>query len=439
MKADQIAQMDKIYSHAHLTLVAAAGEDSLYGLPGIGGRQRHPQGRFSVDNVAIIQIFPHTSAQLSASRWASRGWTYQEGYLSPRRLIFTDHQVSYLCNTMYCTETVRKPQNLSGSEKDADNSSFLGMIPSASSFRGTSNRDRWDHLKRRQLVNYTKRKLTKESDSLNAILGLFRTLEPSDIRHLHGIPFREVSRAAVSWLEFPLAWHHEEVAMRRQQFPSWSWSGWEGGIRMNEPDIRVSDDYGIGLVKEDGHVLPLQDWFHQEMQSPNLSSANAPRVLRITAMTVQINFKETSWADLDESLSQMSRLAGMSFTDGIHAVLPIREDVTAMTYAYMDEDVPLDGDILGLVLRPRYQEPHLSRRPHTILLLRHGGQHYQRIGLVRVSHWPKTRAAAAGDFDPQTVYVDSQGMPLEEFSWGDESQKSPLWLQGAIERTVTIS
>ncbi|RFN48837.1 het-domain-containing protein [Fusarium flagelliforme] len=109
LKDEQIAQMDKIYSGALLTLVAAAGEDSSYGLPGIGIKERIPMERFNIDSVAIIQSPPHLSAQISGSTWAERGWTYQEGYLSPRRLIFTDYEVAYLCNTMLRTESVKKP------------------------------------------------------------------------------------------------------------------------------------------------------------------------------------------------------------------------------------------------------------------------------------------------------------------------------------------
>ncbi|KAK1985275.1 heterokaryon incompatibility protein-domain-containing protein, partial [Colletotrichum cereale] len=111
-KRAQIAQMHEIYSRAHLTLVAAAGEDSSYGLPGIRKKHRPRMGRFSVGDVNIVQMLPHTSAQTLRSKWATRGWTYQEGYLAPRRLIFTDNQVSYLCNAMHCAETIRKPQNL---------------------------------------------------------------------------------------------------------------------------------------------------------------------------------------------------------------------------------------------------------------------------------------------------------------------------------------
>ncbi|KAK8044140.1 hypothetical protein PG993_004164 [Apiospora rasikravindrae] len=443
MKANQISQMDRIYAHAYLTIVAAAGHDDSYGLPGVGEKTRRPQGHLSVtENVYIIQIFPHTSAELDRATWARRGWTYQEGYLSPRRLIFTDHQVSFLCNVAHHTETIQKPKRLSRVELDAGKSSFLDMIPntvlhSGGRGRGDSNLERqWEDLKREQLVNYTRRQLTKEGDSLNAILGLFRALQPSGIRHLHGVPVRQDREGKDSRLEFPLAWHHEaEGSRRRLGFPSWSWSGWEGGIRMNEPDICVPVDCDIGLVESNGDtVVPLRDWMNGDLRNPDLSSANASSVLSVTALTVQVQCVRKGWAGLNETLSNQSRLAGMSFRDGVHAVLPIGEGVTQMAYAHMDEDTSLDDEILGLVLRP----PWLSRK-NAILLLRQDAQHeqhYQRIGLVRVSGFAMTRPAAVGDSDPQTVHVGSDGLPLQEV---EQVEGLPLWLEEAVERTITIS
>ncbi|RSL60119.1 hypothetical protein CEP51_013824 [Fusarium floridanum] len=435
LKSAQIAQMHEIYSRACLTLVAAAGENSSYGLPGIGTKRRLPMQHFIIDNIVITQMRPHLSAQISRSTWAGRGWTYQEGYLSPRRLIFTDHEVAYLCNTMHCAETVKKPETLSESEKKADTTNFLDIIPSASglhrTFDGLDN-ERWHQLKQKQLPNYTRRKLTESSDSVNAVFGLFRTLESSGIRHIHGTPIRRVSPLAAShWVEFCLTWHHEVVAKRCPTFPSWSWSGWVGGIRMSEPDIRDSDVREIALVKEYGDTIPLRDWFDNEMPCPNSPSTSASQVLRISATTVWVSFEEKSWVDLNEKSSTQSQVVGMSFIDGTHAVLPIREDITALPYAYMDENVSLDGGALGLILQRKCQKWR-----YTILLLKQNGDHYQRIGLVRVSSWNKTRAAAIGNSDPPMVYVNSEGIPVDEFTRSDET---PLWLQGATEETITIS
>lgn len=45
------------------------------------------------------------SDSIKQSKWATRGWTYQEGCLSRRRLIFTEKEVLFLCNKLLVKET----------------------------------------------------------------------------------------------------------------------------------------------------------------------------------------------------------------------------------------------------------------------------------------------------------------------------------------------
>ncbi|KAF4966233.1 hypothetical protein FSARC_6118 [Fusarium sarcochroum] len=430
LKTKQVGQMHEIYSCACVTLVAAAGEDSSYGIPGIGAKQRLPMEHLEVDDVSIIRMFPHTSTQIFQSVWASRGWTYQEGFLSPRRLIFTDHEVSYLCNAMHHTETVRKPLPLPETEIERDIASFLEIMPSVPSLYGSKD-EHWRQLKQKQLPNFTRRQLTEKSDSIKAVLGLLRSLESSGIRHIYGIPVRRVSTSPSDRVAFCLAWHHEATAERYHEFPSWSWSGWIGGICMREPDVFYSGDHQIELMEEDYHTtLSLQDWFSEQMQKSDPTGTSAPRVLHISAMTIRIRLENKSWDGLNKMHSVQSQLAGMSYMDGIHAVLPIREDVTALAYAYMDENVSLDAEILGLILQA---ESRKSR--YTILLLRHDKDHYQRVGLIGVSSCDMTRPTAPENSDPQTVYVDKGGAPIDRFTRDD---KPPLWVQTAVRRAVSI-
>ncbi|KAF2726899.1 HET-domain-containing protein, partial [Polyplosphaeria fusca] len=103
-KMTQIAQMNRIYSNAQTTIVAAAGNGPYYGLPGVSSRTRKRQGTFEIDGIILAEVFPDTRQALDASTWISRAWTYQESFLSRRRLIFTDRQVSFVCNTMFCAE-----------------------------------------------------------------------------------------------------------------------------------------------------------------------------------------------------------------------------------------------------------------------------------------------------------------------------------------------
>jgi hypothetical protein len=97
-------KMGNIYPNAIVTIVAAAGEDAAYGLPGVGSTKRTPQYESKTGQCTLRQVFPFQDYALRETKWASRAWTYQEGYLSIRRLIFTDHQAHFLCNHSFVEE-----------------------------------------------------------------------------------------------------------------------------------------------------------------------------------------------------------------------------------------------------------------------------------------------------------------------------------------------
>jgi hypothetical protein len=423
--------MDKIYSQACLTLIGGAGEDSSYGLPGVGKRTRQAQAKVKIRDLALVQVFPHTAFQLGQSKWATRGWTYQECYLARKRLIFTDHQISYLCNTMHCAETIRKPLNL---ELAAGNKPFLGIIPSKSIFDSRKESRGLIGLNL-HLQNYSERNLTYDSDSLNAILGILRFGEESGFRHIHGMPLRRSVSKRLPGLAIPLGWYHLNTGRRRSQFPSWSWAGWKGGIRMDDPDIRVPEDCEIELTNQTGKSISLQGWFDNAISSSaGETSSGFPPMLRVKAMTVTIAFQSQCWSSLNDNLSQMSEKGGMSFVDGPHTMLPIEKGISALTYAYLDEPTSLDDDdILGLIVWPKEVQQDSPRRSQTVLLLKPDGRRYHRVGILRVRHGCVTRPA--GNLTPQIVYMDDEGSVLEEIEYRDEC---PLWLQGAAMRTVDI-
>jgi hypothetical protein len=98
--------VDKIYEGALATIVAAAGEDSDYGLPRIS-RARETQQTAAFNGLALVASLPRLPAILAKSKWATRGWTYQEAVLSRRCIFFTTHQVYFVCReTTYC-EAIR--------------------------------------------------------------------------------------------------------------------------------------------------------------------------------------------------------------------------------------------------------------------------------------------------------------------------------------------
>ncbi|KAF2185577.1 HET-domain-containing protein [Zopfia rhizophila CBS 207.26] len=104
----QIQSMDEIYQQSVVTVVAAAGDDPRYGLPGIGATPRERQPCVKVGNKTLVYT-PYVRKEILNSNWNSRGWTYQEGLLARRKLVFTATQVYFQCNAMHCLESIRAP------------------------------------------------------------------------------------------------------------------------------------------------------------------------------------------------------------------------------------------------------------------------------------------------------------------------------------------
>jgi hypothetical protein len=98
--------MGSIYSAASLVIIAAAGSDPSYGLPGVSIRPRHPQRLVKMGDCTLVETHYNVKWAIENSQWAKRAWTYQEGHLARRRLIFTDYQVAYVCDNAICLETL---------------------------------------------------------------------------------------------------------------------------------------------------------------------------------------------------------------------------------------------------------------------------------------------------------------------------------------------
>ncbi|KAK0620053.1 heterokaryon incompatibility protein-domain-containing protein, partial [Immersiella caudata] len=372
-KLEQIAQMDKIYSRAALTLVAAAGDSASYGLPGVS-RPRLAQKVRVVSGVAMIQIFRHTHVQLTTSKWATRDWTFQEFMLSPRRLIFAEDQISFVCNTSHYAETVKRPLDPPSFQEWYNLGVFAGMIPTnhISALAGGEIQLKmlWLGLTIEQLKNYTSRELSHPQDALNAVMGLFNWLEPQGIRQVHGIPMKRLEGNS-SLLSFSIQWSHMSPGTRRHPFPSWSWAGWRGGIHIHNTESVVPRDCRVDLVGIDGRIVSLQGWFNQqesmaERSELAISTFDAAPILQITTLAVSLGFEERSWAGLRSQ-------RGREYIDGLYAVLPIREGITAMAYVFLDdenESLPLEGDILGLALGTQRSLPKRGHEIHAILVVR---------------------------------------------------------------------
>ena len=73
---EQIRQMNFVYKNSEIMIIAAAGKDPHYGLPGVGHRHRAQQPRAKVGEHFLVSALDDVSYCIRNSSWISRGWTY---------------------------------------------------------------------------------------------------------------------------------------------------------------------------------------------------------------------------------------------------------------------------------------------------------------------------------------------------------------------------
>ncbi|KAI5456761.1 heterokaryon incompatibility protein-domain-containing protein [Mariannaea sp. PMI_226] len=249
--AQQVHKMDLIYNNAELTIIAAAGKNAEYGLPGVSPRR-------------VVQPPARIGKHFLV------GWTYQEGLHSRRRLVFTYQQVYFECceirfNSSFCSGV------------------NLGMFPRQLGRTG------WEVVQR--IEEYSAKTLTNSSDILNGVSGILRALgkSPQKIRHCRGVPFllrppklremrlREEQEAYDSYEWSPtidfcngLCWNVDQPLTRRDGFPSWSWTGWEGAIKW---ELDEWDWKRLGCTSDVQFKVHLDEYF-ERVTDPSTPSSD---------------------------------------------------------------------------------------------------------------------------------------------------------------------
>jgi hypothetical protein len=261
-KHHQIMQMDLVYRHADLTIVALSGRDANCQLPGLCPNTRPPirtcyQGReiaFQEVEPSLVAIPTNPNLFIDSSPYESRGWTFQERLLSNRCLYLSSHQAIFQCR-MQCVTEAEWTTGLPCEARD----DFIYYDPGTGTSTGAFDFPNplteflhnpqsllmfWNTY--RQLVtSYTTRILSYPSDILNAFSGITSILE-------HYWPTEFVQGLPVSFLTKALFWFHTGLFERRLLksetgdlsqtfFPSWSWSGWHGAVSYTIESVTTLD------------------------------------------------------------------------------------------------------------------------------------------------------------------------------------------------------
>ncbi|KAF2713989.1 HET-domain-containing protein [Pleomassaria siparia CBS 279.74] len=283
-----ISKMTLIYSEAEFTIVAAAGDDPSHGIPGVNLTPRRPQPKFELESGSVlVSTLRDPRLEIEDSQWSTRGWTYQEGILSNRRLVFTEYQAYWECRCMAIHDSISLPLEMchepggrrmedfmlggifksasysAGLDEDGggviigDDTSRLDYgfpIHGLNSIRGYY-RGLGEHIRA-----FSKRTLRFDSDSLTAFLGILGLYNNGHykMKTLIGVPLwlgliaEGRSGAQITFALSLCSWYHRtdgslhmfvsESCTRRTHLPSWTWAGWSGVVSWRAPP---QDEYSF--------------------------------------------------------------------------------------------------------------------------------------------------------------------------------------------------
>jgi hypothetical protein len=315
-KRHQICQMDLIYAHSALTVIAAAGNGPDHGLPGINGTRRIEQQRVTAQNQTLISTLPSGQYSVRKSKWQTRGWTFQEGILSTTRLFFTDNQVLFECNSMHCSEAYNLHLDSIHTEEAPKFDTFayrMGAIPAKTPGAVPSEFMAY-------ISEYSKRDFSYPEDALNAIRGVLSAFQRGHepVYNFWGVPiflrdghlgrgsyWREFSRSRATRFAISLFWHGVQITSNlvrtRMGFPSWSWTAWSGELSkgfLNDLWRQFSDVSGwfedehktlisIEDIQLQAHMAALDDTFS--------------RIIRIEGHTLTLSLKGLRFTDEEKA------------------------------------------------------------------------------------------------------------------------------------------
>ncbi|KAF5652416.1 hypothetical protein F25303_3293 [Fusarium sp. NRRL 25303] len=402
-KQEQINKMDAIYSRAVFTIIDAAGTNCNSGLAGITfPRISSPKQRcVQVDGVKLTYLGTPPAEKIRSSTWGSRGWTYQEGLLSHRRIFFTNEQVIFQCNNMTRLESFTIPMNV---------------------------------LHRLDSPNTKKKPILKDTEPLflplkeiGTHLMEFRILNAGcrneKYFHFLGNPFFLEKKG---WLIN--AWYHVKPGARNVDFPSWSWTGWKGEIKMTSHN---TPDHDLRLIREDGRSISLDDYRTAYNTNPPQPMKLA---IQLEGMMTMMSFELIKWGSETTIPKRMFNQAAVQ--DGPWAILPLTTDVTCYSFLYLDNEAMTDLHHFELPIM--VLEFGIESRDHNIiiLVLREEGDLYERVGMVNIRGGFESSNKARKAPAKLTMYKDKSGrwMTLAPIS----NPRDCIWQKDLKKKTIVL-
>ncbi|KAI0832147.1 hypothetical protein F5Y06DRAFT_281154 [Hypoxylon sp. FL0890] len=410
--------MGSIYANSEVTFIAAAGDNNAYGLPGVGATSRRQQHRETVDGIVFLEGFPHSSEPIKSSEWASRAWTFQEFFFSPRRVIFTDNDVSYLCHGSHRSDTIKVPL---GTHNDFSTGLFSDLALSGP----RKCQDNWPAW----LMEYSRRSLTYDEDALNAFHGILQYMSTeTNIAHAWGVPIYEDPISLEAMID--INWQHEMPVRRREGFPSWSYISWAGPMSLTPARARTPLLFTASLGNKENPILHIaKSLFHSRDKEKDIEY----RYLHLTGYVVELSLTHIKWYRNHRDKMTIVHLpfeTESTFTqqppDALYAQLKLTDEVQMLLRVRMDELNISSREVLLFPLYGKEMDFMYS------LVLQPRGDVYERVGCIAYNFFGE------GDpHDPGLIFINSDGQYLDEVD-SELLHCRPLWLDEAERRTVVV-
>ncbi|KAI1120377.1 heterokaryon incompatibility protein-domain-containing protein [Nemania abortiva] len=270
--AEQLNSMGAIYATALITIIVT-DTDSEQGILGLRGVSRcremaHRIVPFGTEQIVarLEEVRGHPLA-VENSPYNLRGWTYQEGAMSCRRLIFTQDELVWDCSCSHITEGMlvtseARPLLYPSYQMDT----ILAGFPDIESLTEI-------------FADFNRRDLSYDEDALPSISGLLSIFSRTFSNgFLYGLPERFFDNA--------LGWTMMDRGVRRRKassrlsipdrtdlgpsgLPSWSWIGWQGLLDTKVDDyVRIHEDVVPPQVRE---TFPITTWFTAKSSAADAS------------------------------------------------------------------------------------------------------------------------------------------------------------------------
>ncbi|KAL6695392.1 heterokaryon incompatibility domain-containing protein [Trichoderma pleuroticola] len=378
-KASEFSSMDRVYSGACMTIIAAA-EYGMFHTP--EATIHSPEVRHT-SSIVCSESELKNPTQLAeaaradrirsyyetvcASEWVKRAWTYQEYVLSKRVVFFLGTRIFWQCE-----DSIRSSTHEAISVPTWPDFSIYADL----------------------VCPYNGRELTYKEDGLSAFLGVLNYLAPAFPEgFLFGLP-RHYLDHALLWQplkgSYLHTWHRENgghrkscPSTRRRTLPSWAWCGWQCFI---DP-ASFQSVLNVGQNSHIANSLKLRNtvtWEHVDSPgesaqrtlstSNNNISASVTRASFLPAATLEIQYAPfpirrtgfyLAFANpvlIQSPLANLSKVVALRDTEGrLAGVIRITGDATCGPSEPIELIAISQGSAKGKCLRSCYEDKVLRR------------------------------------------------------------------------------